>query len=123
MKKVDCFVKVEYDVEYSGGNYSNGGDIALIPVKLVDEVGMKEAFKRTTGYDPCHIIHYSEDELYTAHGDFCDEFDSGIAEEELAALLTIPANIGIGTFIDELKTRRSQIETAISAIEDLAEHA
>jgi len=62
------YIQVEYDLNYAGGNYSSVGQFAYIPKELADETGVEEAFRQTTGHDPVHIIHYSEDELYTADG-------------------------------------------------------
>src|SRR5258706_10223799 len=34
------FIEVEYDTTYAGGDYSDVGDFAYIPARLVDEIGM-----------------------------------------------------------------------------------
>lgn len=65
---MEKFIRVEYDLDYSGGNYTSVGEFALIPV---DELGpngsgLKKAFEKHTGHNPQHIIHYSMDELYDA---------------------------------------------------------
>lgn len=52
------FIRVEYDLEYSGGNYVGTGSIIQVPSNLVAKMGMHNAFKETTGYDPIHIVHY-----------------------------------------------------------------
>jgi hypothetical protein len=54
------FIEVEYDTAYEGGDYSDVGDFAYIPARLVDEIGMEKAFQRTTTHDPKHIIHWTE---------------------------------------------------------------
>lgn len=58
------YFQVEYDLNYTGGDYSNVGAFAFVLVSLVDEVGMDTAFKQTTGFDPIHIVHWSEDDLF-----------------------------------------------------------
>lgn len=62
------FIEVEYDEEYTGGNYSDVGNHTYIPVSLVDAIGLEHAFKEITGIDPIHIVSYNEDERYT-----CDD--------------------------------------------------
>jgi len=51
--------QVEYDLKYSGGDYSSVGEIIIVQVRSNETV--EEAFKRETGHDPVHIIHYTED--------------------------------------------------------------
>jgi hypothetical protein len=63
-------IQVEYDLEYSGGDYSDTGDFAYVPCSLADRLGSIEAaFERHTGHSRIHIVHYSPDELYTADGE------------------------------------------------------
>lgn len=69
----EMFVQVEYDTKYTGGEYSRVGQLALVPTALVREVGVEAAFQRTTGVNPVHIVHYSEDELYGADGERIEE--------------------------------------------------
>jgi hypothetical protein len=66
------FIEVEYDLEYSGGNYSDVGDFAMIPVELVDKLGVEAAFEKHTGHDRVHIIHYCPDDRYNASGELVD---------------------------------------------------
>jgi hypothetical protein len=58
-------IEVEYDEGSSDGNNAEGGSRAYIPAKLVEEVGMEQAFNQTTGIDPVHIIRWSEGEIVT----------------------------------------------------------
>ena len=62
-------VKVEYDMGFSGGDYSDVGAIAYVPMPLIDMCGIEGAFLMATGYDPIHIVFHSLDELFTANGD------------------------------------------------------
>jgi len=54
----DQRIRVEYDLSYNGGNYSDVGDMAYIPIALVNEHGIEQAFKLHTGHDSIQIIHY-----------------------------------------------------------------
>ena len=63
------FIQVEYDPEYSGGNYSKVGQFAYIPADVKD---VEKAFEEQTGYPRSCMIHYSPDELYTEDGEFYD---------------------------------------------------
>jgi hypothetical protein len=70
-KAVEPCIRVEYDPEYSGGDYSGVGEFAYIPVKMLDVI-QNENFKRkveivfekTTGYFKDNIIHYSNEEFF-----------------------------------------------------------
>jgi len=66
------FVKVEYDLNYAGGNYSSVGEFAYIPLELSKHIGTERAFEQTTGYDAVHIVHCSEDELYDMNGNLIE---------------------------------------------------
>lgn len=59
----------EYDLEYYGGDYSGVGEFAYVPLRLVDELGPRRAFRQHTGHSPRHIIHYDLDEELNAEGD------------------------------------------------------
>ena len=74
--KVKC-VRVEYDLEYFGGDYSDVGDYAYVPHYLLDRVKtlfvekrvlhndedvLGAAFLLTTGESACHIVSYNMDE-------------------------------------------------------------
>jgi len=69
----DRFIRVEYDRNYVGGDYSGVGDSALIPTYLLDRMSVEDAFQKVTDYDPMHIIHYSEDELYDIYGNLVED--------------------------------------------------
>ena len=66
------FIRFEYDLAYTGGNYSGVGQIVLVPADLCRKVGEREAFRQHTNIDPIHIVHYSN-ELYNENGDVCSE--------------------------------------------------
>ncbi|MCP3685255.1 MAG: hypothetical protein GY861_21545 [bacterium] len=61
-------IRVEYDLNYFGGGYSNVGNFVYVPLFSIDRVGLKNAFELATGYDSCHIIHYCYDEIYSLEG-------------------------------------------------------
>ncbi len=61
-------IRVEYDPEYSGGNYSGVGQFAYLPVKMLDAIQgetferkVEIVFEKTTGYFKENIIHYSNE--------------------------------------------------------------
>jgi hypothetical protein len=68
--------RVEYDLEFSGGNYDKVGRFAYIPHSLIDKYDgdAGAAFKEATGHDPIHIIHYTVDEVYDAEGVRLDDW-------------------------------------------------
>jgi len=68
---VEQYIRVEYDGEFYSGNYPGIGRYAFIGLIDVNAMGSVEtAFEHTTGMNATHIIHYSEDELYDAEGNF-----------------------------------------------------
>jgi hypothetical protein len=69
----NAFVRFEYDMAYSGGDYSGVGNFALVPLALCYKLGSEAAFQQHTGIDPVHIIHYTLDELYDSEGDLLTE--------------------------------------------------
>jgi len=83
-KLSELFLKVEYDPEYRGGDYRGEGKVALVPVPLADTLGVDEAFRRTTGLDPVHIVNCCGDDIYDADGDPVEEWETDTQEEEHA---------------------------------------
>lgn len=76
-----CF-RVEYDPRYYGGDYSGSGEAAYVSCREYDKlraVGVDESpavrtlFKKATGIDPVHIVHYNVDEQFTEDGDPFEE--------------------------------------------------
>lgn len=67
VRRIEECIEVEYDEEYSGGNYSGVGKKVMIPWRIVDEIGcvskddVNEAFQKVTGLNPIHIVHYSNE--------------------------------------------------------------
>ena len=69
-------VRVEYDLNYAGGDYNKVGDFAYIPLdaisaipgRLAGDERLKAAFQIITGYNPIHIVHYTFDEVYDQDG-------------------------------------------------------
>ena len=66
------YLLMEYDLQFVGGNYGGVGQFALVPVARVDAVGAHQAFQEETQIDPCHIIHWSADEVYDEHGNLLE---------------------------------------------------
>ncbi len=66
-------IKVEYDLKFYGGGYAGVGQFVYINASLCAEIGVQQAFQQETSVSPCHIIHYSEDELFTKDGDPYDD--------------------------------------------------
>jgi hypothetical protein len=74
MNKHQQYIRVEYDEDFFGGNYSKTGSFALVKLVDVNSLGSVEAaFKASTGIETIHIIHYSLDELYDADGELWEE--------------------------------------------------
>jgi len=71
-KRQPC-IRFEYDRNFFGGDYSDVGNFASVPVSLCAAKGYKEAFESQTGVGRCHIIHYSQDELFTLEGEPFEE--------------------------------------------------
>ena len=69
-----CF-PVEWDRDYTGGNYSSAGNLAFIPFKLLDGKGdegeqVARAFEQHAGVNPIHIVNYNFDEQqYNVEGE------------------------------------------------------
>ena len=66
------YIKVEYDLDYHGGDYSGVGETVLIPLFRVQTLGLEEAFERSMLAGSEHIIHYTPDELYDSRGERID---------------------------------------------------
>ena len=74
-------VRVEYDPDYTGGDYSSVGQFAYIPHEVIDrlprndpDANLKTAFTVLVG-DPRHIIHYTFDEPTDQDGNEWKEND------------------------------------------------
>ena len=63
------FIRVEYDLNYWGGEYSDVGSFALLPMDKVEANGfdVEKTFAEVTGHDAAHIIHFCPDEVYDAN--------------------------------------------------------
>ena len=67
-------VRVEYDLNYWGGDYSDVGQFTYVPHEVIDRLPgkdmdrkLKTAFTVLVG-DPRHIVHYTFDEVYDHEG-------------------------------------------------------
>ena len=65
-------VRVEYDPEFTGGEYDGVGHFAYLPLAQVEASGVEAAFTAATGLDPVHMVHHTLDELYDASGERLD---------------------------------------------------
>jgi hypothetical protein len=63
-------IRVEYDLEYFGGDYNKIGKFEFIPEALYPFVynTVEEAFEAYTGIPKQHVIHYSSDERFFPDG-------------------------------------------------------
>lgn len=63
-------LRVEYDLEYFGGDYDNNGQFAFVPVALCSFIfdTVEEAFEAYTGINRQHIIHYSDEWFFLNGG-------------------------------------------------------
>ena len=67
-------IRIEYDLNYRGGDYDKVGKFAYIPLDNIDRLPgsspgkkLKTAFMVLVG-DPIHIVHYTFDEVYDQDG-------------------------------------------------------
>ena len=67
-------VRVEYDLNFWGGDYDRVGQFAYVPREVIDrlpgndpDVKLRTAFTVLVG-DPRHIIHYTIDEAFDQDG-------------------------------------------------------
>lgn len=77
MSKIKC-VRVEWDPNYNGGDYSSVGQFAYVPWEVIDRIkamhmllhderAVEIAFAARVG-DPRHIVHFTLDEVYDQDG-------------------------------------------------------
>lgn len=67
------YIQVEYDEQFYGGDYSGTGDLILVSLTDIQNLGSVEnAFRVAASMEPVHIIHYSEDELYDSNWNLVD---------------------------------------------------
>jgi len=57
------FLKVEYDLDYCGGNYSGSGEMVDVPFSLCVKYGIEAAFELTTELQRVNIIKAYSQEL------------------------------------------------------------
>jgi len=67
-------IRVEYDLNYQGGDYDKVGNFAYIPLDNIDRQSgkdfdkkLKTAFAVLVG-DPIHIVHFTFDQVYDQDG-------------------------------------------------------
>lgn len=74
MNKHHQYIRVEYDEDFFGGDYSKTGSFAFVSLFDVNSLGsVGAAFKASVGIETIHIVHYSSDELYDADGELLEE--------------------------------------------------
>lgn len=65
----DRFVLVEYDPKYDGTNWDECvGLLDLLPLDLIERVGLDQAFRETMNLDPCHMISCNMDRILDKDG-------------------------------------------------------
>lgn len=71
----EAYVRVEFDLDYSGGNYAGVGQQVYVPIRLVEDClgNVEQAFAEYTGFKAQHVIHYNLDELFDAQGNCWEE--------------------------------------------------
>lgn len=92
-------IKVEYDASFTGGAYEGCGELSYIPISLIDasaaemgsyEDGILTAFRTHTHFDPVHVVHYEQDEVFTSTGkkfvgsEMLDQFGMGVTAQMLS---------------------------------------
>lgn len=60
---------VEWDRDYTGGDYSSVGEIGYVPLSLLDKMPVEKAIEEALGIHPMHVIHFTVDELYNSEGE------------------------------------------------------
>lgn len=71
LNNVECF-RVEYDLDYFGGDYSGTGKFVYVPEDTEGINDKAKLFQMMTGIDPAHIIHLTSDECYALDGNSLD---------------------------------------------------
>lgn len=115
--KNKCF-PVEWDYQYTGGNYSSAGNITYVPFTLLDNKGDEDeqvgrALMEYEGVDPIHIIHYTFDEVYDAEGNAIEDDAYDAAVDGMESLLLSMACAGID--LNDPRIHKA-VETALDAI-------
>jgi len=69
MASKKTFVSVEFDRQYTGGDYSGCGERVLLPSECAkSDEQLHKAFEKKTGLSPVHIVGYCPDELFDGDG-------------------------------------------------------
>lgn len=83
-------IRVEYDPQYTGGDYEGSGQYAYVPTSLIAEMakqnpdsedGVALAFTKLTKLDSTHIVRYTLDEHFNQDGEPIEIRD--IADDDL----------------------------------------
>ena len=63
-------IRVEYDLNFFGGDYNGVGQFAYVPLEDIGHTpdAVEAAFEKLTGHDRVHIIHYTPDETFDENG-------------------------------------------------------
>lgn len=77
-------VRIEFDMDYYGGDYTSVGQHAYVPEALIDLLGgdVAAALAKFKRIDPVHMVGYSGDERFDADGEPLEEFE--VAAERCA---------------------------------------
>jgi hypothetical protein len=115
--KSKLFIEVEYDLTYSGGDYDKTGQFALVPLLLVEELGLEKAFEQHTKHSAVHIIHYSPDEPRDENGDQADvsQYTDSVLQSVTDAMGYLPEEWVIDRAVKEYGTNAlSELEEALA---------
>lgn len=63
-----AFIRVEYDPEYCGGNYTKVGKFVNVPSEAAHDI--ESAFEKQTGLPRDCIVFYTTDEYFDENGDY-----------------------------------------------------
>lgn len=121
-----CF-RVNYDPDYTGGDYHGTGLFAYVPFALLNQ-GMtpEEAFTHATGVAAVHVVHYSLDESFDAAGDRLDDAAAAAldAVQNVISRTTIPdALMSLSLFCRAFATDHSENISAWGAASELIARA
>lgn len=121
-----CF-RVNYDPEYTGGDYHGTGLFAHIPFALLNQdMTPEEAFTHATGVAAVHVIHYTLDESYDAAGDRLEGDDAAAfdAIQDVTSRTTIPdALTALSLFCRAFAADQSENTSAWDAASELIARA
>lgn len=68
------FIRVEWDADFAGGDYTGVGNLILVPSAAASgDGGVEAAFTAAIGFSPDCIVFYTVDELFDQDGSPIEE--------------------------------------------------